>query len=60
MLFFRKYSPYFALGSGILALSLSSLFIRWANAPGTVTSFFRMTLAAIVLTPFVCAGKKNR
>jgi drug/metabolite transporter (DMT)-like permease len=59
MLFFRKYSPYFALGSGILALSLSSLFIRWANAPGTVTSFFRMTLAAIVLTPFCLRRKKE-
>jgi drug/metabolite transporter (DMT)-like permease len=59
MAFFRKFSSYFALGSGILALSLSSFFIRWANAPGTVTSFFRMTLAAIVLTPFCLCRKKE-
>lgn len=59
MSFFRKYSPYLALGSGILALSLSSLFIRWADAPGTVTSFFRMTLAAIVLTPLCLRRKKE-
>ncbi len=58
MPFFRKFSPYIALGSGILALSLSSFFIRWANAPGTVTSFFRMTLAAIVLTP-LCLRRKR-
>ena len=52
MSFVKKYSPYLALCSGILALSLSSLFIRWANAPGTVTSFYRMLIAGFVLTPF--------
>jgi drug/metabolite transporter (DMT)-like permease len=58
MPFFRKFSPYFALGSGVLALSLSSLFIRWANAPGTITSFFRMTLAAVILTP-ICLHRNK-
>jgi drug/metabolite transporter (DMT)-like permease len=58
MAFFQKFRPYFALGAGILALSLSSFFIRWANAPGTVTSFFRMALAAVVLTPF-CLRQKQ-
>ena len=58
MPFFRKFSPYFALGSGVLALSLSSLFIRWANAPGTITSFFRMTLAAVILTP-ICLRRNK-
>jgi drug/metabolite transporter (DMT)-like permease len=58
MSFFKKFKPYFALGSGILALSFSALFIRWANAPGTVTSFFRMALAALVLTP-LCLRRKQ-
>ncbi|HEX9014155.1 MAG TPA: DMT family transporter, partial [Anaerolineaceae bacterium] len=45
--------PYLALVSGVLALTMSGLFVRWANAPGTVTSFYRMAVAALVLTPVV-------
>jgi drug/metabolite transporter (DMT)-like permease len=52
MIITKKFGPYLALCSGILALSLSSLFIRWANAPGTVTSFYRMMIAGLVITPF--------
>jgi len=47
-----KFLPYLALVCGILALSLSSFFIRWSEAPGTVTSFFRMTVASLALLPF--------
>lgn len=43
----NKVLPYLALVSGILALSLSSLFVRWAEAPGTVTSFYRMAVASL-------------
>ncbi len=43
---------YFALISGILALSLSALFVRWAHAPGIVTACFRMMIASIFLFPF--------
>jgi drug/metabolite transporter (DMT)-like permease len=46
-----KILPYLALISGILALSLSSLFVRWAEAPGAVTSFYRMTIASLVFLP---------
>ncbi|GIV64188.1 MAG: hypothetical protein KatS3mg045_1527 [Bellilinea sp.] len=42
-----KFLPYLALISGILALSLSSLFVRWADAPGAVTSFYRMVVASL-------------
>lgn len=45
--------PYVALGFGILALSMSSLFIRWSQAAGPVTSFYRMAIAALVLVPVV-------
>lgn len=45
----RRWLPYLALVSGILALSLSSLFVRWAgDAPGTVTAFYRMLVASLV------------
>jgi drug/metabolite transporter (DMT)-like permease len=47
----EKFLPYVALVSGILALSLSSLFVRWAEAPGAVTSFYRMAVATVVFLP---------
>lgn len=48
----RKVLPYIALGLGISALSMSALFVRWADAPGVVTSFYRMFIAAVVMFPF--------
>lgn len=44
---------YLALLAGILALSLSPMFVRWAEAPGPVTAFWRLTFAALILLPFV-------
>lgn len=44
--------PYLALLTGILALSLSAMFVRWADAPGPVTGFYRMFLSTLILTPF--------
>ena len=48
----KTYFPHIALGIGIIALSLSSLFVRWANAPGPITAFYRMLIASIILFPF--------
>lgn len=42
---------YLALGGGVLALSMSGLFVRWSQAPGPVTSFYRMAIAALILLP---------
>ncbi len=44
--------PYIALGIGILALSLSAMFVRWAVAPGPITGFYRLFFASIILLPF--------
>ncbi len=49
----QKLSPYATLVIGILSLSMTSIFVRWADAPGTVTAAYRMIFSAIVLTPFV-------
>jgi len=52
----KRILPYLALLGGILALSFSALFVRWASAaggaPGTVTSFYRMAIASAALLPF--------
>jgi drug/metabolite transporter (DMT)-like permease len=44
--------PYLGLAGGVLALSMSAIFIRQAQAPSTVTTFYRMTIAALFLLPF--------
>ena len=41
---------YAALGVGVLALSMTSIFVRWSSAPGPVTAFYRMAVAALLLT----------
>ncbi len=43
--------PYFALVIGVMALSLSAMFVRWADAPGPMTGFYRMAITAALLAP---------
>jgi drug/metabolite transporter (DMT)-like permease len=43
---------YLALGVGTLSLSLSAMFVRWADAPGTVTGFYRLFISTIIIFPF--------
>lgn len=44
--------PYLALLTGILALSMSGIFVRLADAPGVITSFYRMSVASMIMLPF--------
>jgi len=51
---------YLALGVGIISLSFSAMFVRWANAPGPVTAFYRLFFSIFLLLPFfVPRIKKN-
>ena len=51
---------YLALGTGIVALSFSAMFVRWANAPGPVTAFYRLFFSIFLLLPFfVLRAKTN-
>ena len=43
---------YLALGIGVLSLSFSAMFVRWANAPGPVTAFYRLFISVFLLLPF--------
>lgn len=48
------WQAYILLGLGILGLGFSGLFVKWANAPGAATGFYRMGIATAVLTiPFL-------
>jgi len=44
---------YLALIFGVLCIGFSAIFVRWANAPGAVTGFYRMSIATLILAiPF--------
>lgn len=51
--------PYLALLVGITALSLSAMFVRWADAPGPVTGFYRVSIATILFLPFFIQRQKT-
>ena len=55
----NKFFPYIALAIGIGALSLSAMFVRWAEAPGTVTGFYRLLISTIFLTPLFIRQQKQ-
>ena len=47
-----KALPYLALAIAILSMGTSAIFVRWADAPGPITAFYRTFLATIIFTPF--------
>lgn len=47
----NRYLAYAALAVGIVALSLSAMFVRWADAPGPVTGFYRLLFSTILFFP---------
>jgi drug/metabolite transporter (DMT)-like permease len=52
--------PYLALFMGIICLSFSAMFGKWANAPGPVIGFYRIGLATVILLPvFLYRKHKN-
>jgi drug/metabolite transporter (DMT)-like permease len=56
----QPYLPYIALCVGIICLSFSAMFGKWANAPGPVIGFYRIGLATLVLLPiFLYRMRKN-
>ena len=50
---------YLALGAGVLALSFSAMFVRWANAPGPITAFYRLFFSIFLLLPFLIPRIRN-
>jgi drug/metabolite transporter (DMT)-like permease len=48
----KPLTPYLALGVGVISLSFSAMFVRWANAPGPVTAFYRLFFSIFLLLPF--------
>jgi drug/metabolite transporter (DMT)-like permease len=51
---------YFTLFLGVLALSTSAIFVKLADAPSSITAFYRLFYAALILLPFLLFKKENR
>jgi len=51
---------YTTLFLGVIALSTSAIFVKLADAPATITAFYRMLFAAVMLLPFLLVNKRNR
>ncbi|TDL72417.1 DMT family transporter [Rhodococcus qingshengii] len=51
---------YMTLFLGVFALSTSAIFVKLADAPATITAFYRMFFATVMLLPFLLVNKKNR
>lgn len=51
---------YIILFLGVFALSTSAIFVKLADAPVTITAFYRMLFATVMLLPFLLVNKMNR
>lgn len=51
---------YVALFCGVMCISFSAIFTKWADAPGPVTGFYRMTVATtVLLIPFLLYQRRK-
>lgn len=55
----NKLLPYIVLAVGIVALSLSAMFIRWSGAPGPITGFYRLFISTLLFLPFFIQQQKK-
>jgi drug/metabolite transporter (DMT)-like permease len=55
-----KILPYVALLSGISALSLSAMFVRWAEAPGPIVGFYRLLISTLLFTPIFVQQQRRQ
>lgn len=57
----RRLLPYLALAFSVIGLGFSGIFVKWANAPGPVSGFYRVAIAAAVLAlPFGAQARRQR
>ncbi len=54
-----KAKPYLILFVGVLSVSFAAIFIRLAEAPPLVIATYRLTLASLVLIPFLLVRPKE-
>jgi drug/metabolite transporter (DMT)-like permease len=56
----HSWRPYAALVLGVIGLGFSGILVKWANAPGVVSGFYRMLFATLIMAlPFGWQVKKE-
>nr|WP_315024481.1 DMT family transporter [uncultured Aminipila sp.] len=48
-----KFIQYFSLFLGVFSLSTSAIFVKLADAPSSITAFYRLFLAVLILLPLL-------
>jgi drug/metabolite transporter (DMT)-like permease len=48
-----------ALAGGVITISWSAIFVRWAQMPGVSSAFYRMLIAVLVLWPMLLFSRKG-
>ncbi|MCB9418436.1 MAG: DMT family transporter [Ardenticatenaceae bacterium] len=51
---------YLAMSLGLIGMGFSGIFVKWANAPGAVTGFYRMGIATVLLAPVFWNQQRQR
>ncbi len=54
-----KFIHYCCLILGILSLSTSAIFVKLSNAPSSITAFYRLLFAVLILLPALVLKKEN-
>ncbi|POP33850.1 EamA family transporter, partial [Lactonifactor longoviformis] len=57
---YSSLKTYLILFGGVFALSTSAIFVKIANAPSSVTAFYRLFIAAAALMPALLCIPKSR
>ncbi len=56
----RQIRSYAVLMLGVAALSTSAIFVKLADAPSSVTAFYRLLFTALALAPFLLLDREKR
>lgn len=59
MKYFEKH-PMLMIAVGVMGISLSSILVRWSQAPSAVTACLRLLWTVLLLSPFVWGRKEIR
>ena len=57
---YSNFKTYLILFGGVFALSTSAIFVKVVAAPSSVTAFYRLLMAAVVLMPFFLLWPQSR
>jgi len=51
--------PFAAIAAAIVAVSFSSIFIRWSESDAVTIAFYRLALATLIVLPFAAADRST-